>query len=359
VRRLIFAALPRHFIFLDAVPPAQRARMPHQTNGSPMTLTAPQPNAVRHAARRLCAVLLAGCAFVVVQPGMVRAQDVQLLLNRLNRLENEVQTLNQQVYRGGGQPVPGTAAAGAGLGSNIAADFEVRLTRLERELQVLTGRYEEATYGVAQMRERLDTLQSDLDYRLSEIESKLSTGDTAAAEPSGEARRPSGQSQPAQQGGAPRTEAPQQQAPQQQAPQQQAAVPSGALPNGSAQQQYDYAFGLLRSADYPKAEAALQDFLKAHPDHSLAPNAQYWLAETYYVRQKYRESAVAFAEGYQKAPKGSKAPDNLLKLGMSLAALSQRDDACLTLTQLGREFPDASAAIKRRSEQERSRLGCS
>lgn len=323
--------------------------MPHQTNGSPMTLTAPQPNAVRHAARRLCAVLLAGCAFVLVQPGMVRAQDVQLLLNRLNRLENEVQTLNQQVYRGGGQPAQGTAAAGAGLAPGIAADFEVRLTRLERELQVLTGRYEEAAYGVAQMRERLDTLQSDLDYRLSEIESKLSAGDTAAAAPSGEARRPSAQSQPAQQGGAARTEA----------PRQQAAVPSGALPDGSAQQQYDYAFGLLRAADYPKAEAALQDFLKAHPDHSLAPNAQYWLAETYYVRQKYRESAVAFAEGYQKAPKGSKAPDNLLKLGMSLAALNQRDDACLTLTQLDREFPDASAAIKRRGEQERSRLGCS
>lgn len=306
---------------------------------------AQQPSAARCAARRLCAALLAGCAFVAVQPGAVRAQDVQSLLNRLNRLENDVQTLNQQVYRGGDQPVQGTVG-GAGLSSDLAADFEVRLTRLERELQVLTGRYEEAAYGVSQMRDRLDTLQSDLDYRLSEIESKLSAADTAAASPSGETRGPSSQarqSRPAQDEPAPR---------------QQAAI-SGMLPDGPAQQQYDYAFGLLRAADYPKAEAALQEFLKTHPDHGLATNAQYWLAETYYVRQKYKDAAVAFAEGYQKAPTGSKAPDNLLKLGMSLAALNQKDDACLTLTQLGREFPDASAAIKRRSEQERSRLGCS
>lgn len=323
--------------------------LPPRTPRSGFPLPGVLPRGTARSARRLCAVLLAGCAFALAAPVPASAQDVQILLNRLNRLENEVQTLNQQVYRGGGgQAVQGGAAgSGAGLPSNVAADFEIRLTRLERELQVLTGRYEEATYGVAQMRERLDRLQSDLDYRLTEIESKLSAGDTAAAQPSGETRRPSAQAQPAPSGGAARSEAPQQQA------------AAGTLPGGSAQQQYDYAFGLLRDADYPRAEAALQQFLAAHPDHALAPNAQYWLAETYYVRQKYKESAVAFAEGYQKAPKGAKAPDNLLKLGMSLAALNQREDACLTLTQLGREFPDASAAIKRRSDQERSRLGCS
>ncbi|HSK39992.1 MAG TPA: tol-pal system protein YbgF [Arenibaculum sp.] len=298
-------------------------------------------------ARPLAALLgavLGGCMSwaVLLTPVHAQAQDVRTLLNRLNRLETDVQTLNQQVYRGTAAPAPldGRAdGAPGGLPSSLAADFEVRLTRMEREIQVLTGKYEEAAFAASQVRDRLDTLRTDLDYRLSEIESKLSAGDTAEAEPSGQARQPD---QPAA-----RPE------------QDQARSTVATLPDGSAQEQYDHAFGLLRDADYANAESALQQFLGNHGDHALAPNAQYWLAETYYARQKYRDAAVTFAEGYQMNPTGSKAPDNLLKLGMSLAALNQREDACLTLTQLGSEFPDASATIKRRAEQERGRLGCS
>jgi tol-pal system protein YbgF len=308
----------------------------------------------------LAAALAVACAVAgAALPGVAGAQDLQSLMNRINRLETDVDTLNRQVYRGGGAPAPLTgqaAPAAGGVPSSLAADFEVRLTRIERELQVLTGKYEETAYGVAQARERLDTLQSDLDYRLSEIESRLSGGnagtDTGAAQPSGQAPRPNQQAASSANG------AGQNQGNQTQAAGTQTAAAGGSLPTGSAQEQYDHAFGLLRNADYPQAEAALQQFISGHPDHALASNAQYWLAETYYVRQKYREAAVAFAEGYQKNPKGSKAPDNLLKLGMSLAAMNQRDDACLTLAQLDQEFPDASAIIKRRADQERGRLGC-
>jgi tol-pal system protein YbgF len=317
-----------------------------------MTETASTPNVARRPVRSLALVLAVACAVAgSALPGTAGAQDIQTLMNRLNRLETEVDTLNRQVYRGGGGPVPLTGqssgAAAGDLASGLAADFEVRLTRLERELQLLTGKYEETVFGISQARERLDAMQSDIDYRLSEIESRLSGGDAGAPSPAGSAGRADapagGDAGPPARSSDTGT---------------RTASAGGSLPTGSAQEKYDHAFGLLRDADYPKAEAALQQFIAEHPDHALASNARYWLAETYYVRQKYREAAVAFAEGYQMNPKGSKAPDNLLKLGMSLAAMNQRDDACLTFDQLAKEFPDASAIIKRRADQERERLGC-
>ena len=128
---------------------------------------------------------------------------------------------------------------------------------------------------------------------------------------------------------------------------------------GAVQEQYDYAFGLLRQNEYDKAEQALSSFIKQHGDSPLAGNAQYWLGETYYARGKYKEAAVAFAEGVQKFPKSGKGPDNLLKLGMSLAQLNQVRDACVALGQLGTQYPDAAGTVKTRAQQERARLKCS
>jgi tol-pal system protein YbgF len=130
------------------------------------------------------------------------------------------------------------------------------------------------------------------------------------------------------------------------------------LPAGSASEQYNFAFGLLKQADYPAAETALKSFVRQHPDDGLAGSAQYWLGETYYARGNYAEAAVAFAEGYKRYPKGSKAPDDLLKLGMSLARANQKQNACTALVQLDRDFPNPGNAIKERAKDEKKKLGC-
>ena len=130
------------------------------------------------------------------------------------------------------------------------------------------------------------------------------------------------------------------------------------LPAGSASEQYNFAFGLLKQADYPAAEAALKSFVRQHPDDGLAGSAQYWLGETYYTRGNYAEAAIAFAEGYKRYPKGAKAPDNLLKLGMSLARANQKQNACTALAQLDHDFPNPGNAIKERAKDEKKKLGC-
>ena len=115
----------------------------------------------------------------------------------------------------------------------------------------------------------------------------------------------------------------------------------GTLPSGSASEQYNTAFGLLKQADYPAAEEALRTFVQQHPNDPLAGNAQYWLGETYFARGKYADAASAFAEGYKRYPKGPKAADDLLKLGMSLGRANQKQNACVALIQLDHDFPHA------------------
>ncbi len=132
----------------------------------------------------------------------------------------------------------------------------------------------------------------------------------------------------------------------------------GALPTGSASEQYNNAFGLLKRADYPAAEEALKSFLRQHPNDPLAGNAQYWLGESYYARGKYSEAAGAFAEGYKRYPKGPKAADDLLKLGMSLGHANQKQNACVALIQLDHDFPHAGSPVKDQAAREKKRLGC-
>ena len=130
------------------------------------------------------------------------------------------------------------------------------------------------------------------------------------------------------------------------------------LPAGSTAEQYSTAYGLLKQADYPAAEEALKAFIARHPGDPLAGSAQYWLGETFFVRGRYTDAAAAFAEGYKNYPKGPKAPDDLLKLAMSLARANQKQNACIAFAELDRDFPHAGNAIKDRATAEKKQLGC-
>jgi tol-pal system protein YbgF len=278
-------------------------------------------------------------------------RDLRPLLDRLDRMERDMNQLQRQVYRGGstsGAPVPA-----APPDSGTAVNLELRIDQLENQMRTMTGSLEEATYSIDQLKRRVDKLVGDVDQRLSQLEhpGAAPTGPAvAAATPTpGAGANPAA---PPSQGG------------------NLAAPPAGAqtasrtppqggtLPTGSAQEQYNYAFGLLRQADYPAAEQALRSFVQRYPNDSLAGNAQYWLGETYYVRKDYNNAAATFAEGYRKYPQSGKAADNLLKLGMSLGNIGQKKEACLTFSQLAHDFPKASSNVTERAAQEKQRFGC-
>ena len=131
------------------------------------------------------------------------------------------------------------------------------------------------------------------------------------------------------------------------------------LPPGTPKEQYDYAFSLLTQRDVVNAEAAFSAFVATHPNHRLAGNALYWLGETHYVRKNYGEAARVFLDSYRRYPKGNKAPDNLFKLGKSLAAVGEKDSACAAFKKLKEAYPTANARILSNSKSEMGKLGCS
>ncbi|MEX2629878.1 MAG: tol-pal system protein YbgF [Tistlia sp.] len=299
---------------------------------------------VRRGGLPLVAALALGMLLAPSAPAVAQSNDVRALGQQVERLQREVQVLQRQVAVG--QP-----SGDLRIPEGEAGTLLFKLNDLETELRRLTGRLEELSHRIEQTSSRVATLEAQLDTRVGALEN---------ARPSGEGAAPLMQGQ--EEGGTrvlgtlPEDSAGS--VPVDRAPGQQAALPAVQLPGTSAKDDYDYAFGLLRQADYPRAEAALRAFLEAHPDDALAGNAKYWLGETHYVRGDYNAAAVVFAEGFQEYPDSSKAPDNLLKLGMALSNVGERDDACKTYQALLARYPDAAATIRQRAERERGRLGC-
>ena len=129
-------------------------------------------------------------------------------------------------------------------------------------------------------------------------------------------------------------------------------------PSASPQDEYDMAYGYVLHKDYALAEQAFREFVTKYPNERLVPDAQYWLGESLFQRQRYRDAAESFLTVSTKYEGAGKAPDSLLRLGQSLAAMNQKEAACATLAEIGRKYPRASASVKRGVTQEQTRAHC-
>ena len=324
-------------------------------------------------------------AALVTAPAIAWAQDANTQ-GRLDRLERDLNMLQRQVYRNAPAVAMAPPGGGGGGGSTTAADLEIRMERLEAQMRDLTGRVEQIGNGLDLLKQRVEQINSDLDVRLSQMDGGAAAGPApgrpgAAGSPpaAGSSSRFAAEPPPA--GGlmppgtvvpppsssnsglnpifntlSPPGTAPAR--PSAAAPASTEAPPAAPPAGGSINEQFNHAFGLVKQADYEGAEVALKGFIQAHPNDPLAGNAQYWLGQTYFARNKFPEAATAFAEGYKRFPKGSKAPEDLLYLGMSLAKADQKKNACLALAQLDQAFPSAAPAVRERASAEKKRLAC-
>jgi len=327
----------------------------------------------------------AGIAFVVVAflvplwaapAGDAFAQDADLqsLSDRVARLQRELQDLQRAFYRGEDVPAPSNLSQSGSLNETQAARLSLRTSQIETALQTLTNQVEEAGFAIDRINARLDNLVADVDRRLQALESGRPAvgavpGATAITGSSAAATTGSS-SQPGTLGTISQSDYDSFQSTRATSPDPVTSgsgatsaslgTPAGGgqLPDGTAEEQYQYAFGLLRQANYGEAELALKSFIDRYPENPLSGNALYWLGETYYVRGDYQTAAVTFAEAYKGYPDGTKAPDNLLKLGLSLASLDAANDACGTFAELERRYPNASPSIVRRAKLERQKLSC-
>lgn len=299
-------------------------------------------------------------ALVQAAPALAQGQSVGSLVDRLERLERDLRTLQREFYRDGASatsstsaspspaspspasPTSGTAAAPSSLDApSAAARAELRFAEMEAQIRSLTGQMEEMRFKFTEIGDRLDRLTGDLELRLGALEQ----GGTGQA---GLLNVP--------QPGVAAMQTPE--TPPAAVPTSEPVEATANVANLSPREAYNHAFSLLSSREYAEAERELKAFLEAHPDDALVPNATYWLGETYYVRNDFRQASVTFLQGYQKDPKGSKAPDNLLKLAKSLGNLREKKQACATLDRLKKEFPNLPAGLRQRATDERKRNGC-
>ncbi|MBM3503755.1 MAG: tol-pal system protein YbgF [Alphaproteobacteria bacterium] len=315
------------------------------------------------------------------------AGEMRAIVQRLNQLEGQLRDVERSVYRGETPPSGGAQRPAAppppstrdvdigGPVSQRLTALDDRINGLESEMSKLTGQVEIAQIELRQIRTRLDKLVADIDFRLTELEKRSGGAPQSAATPPGPAptttaaapANPATAPPPA--ANAPRPNSPEAIDAARRASTGTLQVPSGAarpaappprsvLPAGTPEQQYEFARATLVRLDYPGAQVAFSEFLQKHREHDLAANAHYWLGESYYGQRNFGEAATAFVEGYKRFPKAQKAPDSLLKLGMSLASLGNNAEACASWGQLLSGYPQAEAATRRRAEQERSRLAC-
>jgi len=324
------------------------------------------------------------CCLGVVGSGGVIAQqndDLEFLIGQISRLSKDVAGIQQRLANG---DTVGVDPAGGWSPSN----HETRLSELEEQIRALTGQIEEAGHGFTQTVNALNSLTENLQMRLQIIEEGLSAiqreGIVPGLEPS-VVREPGMADEAAEAIGETPLTTLVETDPNMEVYESMEVL--GEITSGetvalrssgefdsrstelnaetteekmTAEESYEAAYGLLlKKRDYVSAEKALKSFIEQYPKHSLAGNAYYWLGETFYVRNNYVGAAKAFANGYDKFPAGAKAPDNLLKLGLSLKAMGKEGDACTIFGKLTNNYPDAPAVIVTRVKKEWAEAACS
>ena len=154
-----------------------------------------------------------------------------------------------------------------------------------------------------------------------------------------------------------------------------AALPQGGIPQGAIAERsnpsvaatsignprsdFDAAYASFSQKQYDQAEMGFRRFLQSNPRDKLVPEATFWLGETYLQRSRYREAAEQFLNVSAEHPDAAKAPDALLRLGISLNGLGAKDRACAVFSELDRKYPQASSAVRQTSEREQKRIKCS
>lgn len=270
--------------------------------------------------RRVAAVLAAGLwAAALAGPAVSQEADDA----RLEALETRLEALSRQ--------------------AEAIASQARRLQELEDSLRAVTGAMQENRHLLDQIREQLRQLeeaQAGLNVAPPQQAPVQAAGDVQAA---GSGEEPgTGDMAPSEGQQAPAAEGP--------------PVPVTQFDDEEAS--YRRAYEMLGLADYAGAEVAFREFIRNYPNSTLTDNAYYWLGESHYVREQYEQAAAEFARGFRSAPDKQKAPDILLKLGLSLIALGENDDACQAFQRLELDFPDASKRTRDRAVLGRERAGC-
>ena len=301
--------------------------------------------------------------------------DNHNVLQILESLQQDIKTLERAVYSDSFQENSSNSDENSFVSESSSEEALTRhllkLSEIENQFRDLTNKFEEINFKLDKLSNRITKLQSDNQLRFEQVEKTMgnvvSTGAANLTENiSEEDKILPGTSEPQDLGSISYKDMTTTSTTQQtQSVDSTLTVLSEniensekLLPDASPEKQYEFATSFLKVGDYNTAERALKEFVQTNSSHKLAGNAQYWFAETFRIRQLYVDAASAYLEGYQKYPKSEKAPDNLLKLGVSLVQIGEKDQGCMMITSLEKEYPEASQSILQKAKYEEKKFEC-
>ena len=293
----------------------------------------------------------------------------------IDQLKKDIKTLEKAVYSESLDSKENLS--GNNLNSNLDENSEDVLTRhllklseIENQFQQLTNKFEEINFKLDKLSNRLSKVQADNQIRFQDLENVLSSDDNIKKITKNTINNQSeslpGSSQPQDLGSISYKNSNTNETSQQtQSIDTTASIVTETfqaeekiLPDESPEKQYQFATSFLKVGDYSTAERAFREFVNTNPEHDLAGNAQYWYAETFRIRQLYTDAASAYLEGYQKYPKGEKAPINLLKLGVSMVQIGEKDQGCKMINGVEKQYPDANQSVIQKAKYESQKFEC-
>ncbi|WP_448581974.1 tol-pal system protein YbgF [Thermaurantiacus sp.] len=268
------------------------------------------------------------------------AEQFRSVEKRVSTLESQMRAVQRQVFPGGdprffaAEPGPPPAPAAEPPTAESAPElFELlqRVDRLEAQQRTLTGQVEELQFRLRTLEAAFERARADSEFRLDALEGRKPSAIPPAAAP------------------APAAPAPAKRSPE---------SPAASAP-ADPEARYLAAYGLYTAKDFTRAATELEAFAKANPSHPRASNAQYWAGRSLMELGRHAEAAKLFLAGYQRWPKGQRAPESLLWLGKALTAMKQPKAACQALDQLRTAYPErVTGALAAESQRARAQAQC-
>ena len=287
-------------------------------------------------------------------------ENLESVLSNIEQIRDDIRTLEKAVYSTDSQVSTGTIN-----NEDVLTKHLLKLADLEEQFQLLTNKFEELIFKIDKLSNRVSKIQSDNQMRFKDLE-RYKTNVTSNVKGQEEKKLPgTGEAQVLGQisdDDISNVE---------QVQKTQSVESAGSvileeteraeklLPqNKTPEEQYQFATSFLKVGDYETAEFALKEFVEINTNHSLAGNAQYWYGETFRIRQLYQDAATAYLDGYQKYPKSTKAPINLLKLGVTLVKIGEKEQGCLMITGVLKQYPEANQSVIQKAKYEEKKFEC-
>ena len=315
--------------------------------------------------------------FTILFTTNISFADNHNIYETLEIIKNDLKTLERAVYSGSIEIKTKTNDDNFVETDTNSEDVLTRhllkLSEVENQFRELTNKFEEINFKLDKLSNRLTKIQADTQVRFQEIEADLSNINTNAAKQLSakpkveENKMLPGSSQPQLLGSITYKDTETSETSQKiESVDTTASVVTEIFENEekilpqdlSIRKQYEFATSFLKVGDYGTAEKAFREFVLTHPNDELAGSAQYWYAETFRIRQLYTDAASAYLEGYQKYPKGKKAPINLLKLGVSMVQIGEKDQGCKMINGVELQYPKANQSVLQKAKYESKKFDC-